>query len=133
MKSTFLFALLIPVLFFATCKGGSSPTTPFSTPEATFETMVTAIKAKDLDKYTQCWYPERLERESEVNKIKEDPSTWDELGAMFKGSLKLKETGERSEEGKTVKKFQVNSPDVENGIGAITLIQDGDKWLMYSW
>jgi hypothetical protein len=132
MKSTFLFALLFPVLFLATCKSGGS-TTPFSTPEATFEAMVAAIKAKDLDKYAQCWYPARLDRESEVNNIKKDPTTWEELGAMFKGSLKLEETGERSEEGKTVKKFNVNSPDVENGIGAITMIKDGEKWLMYSW
>jgi hypothetical protein len=89
--------------------------------------MVAAIKAKDLDKYAQCWYPARLDRESEVNNIKKDPTTWEELGAMFKGSLKLEETGERSEEGKTVKKFNVNSPDVENGIGAITMIKDGEK------
>ncbi|MEY3442505.1 MAG: hypothetical protein RLZZ519_786 [Bacteroidota bacterium] len=129
MKSTFLFALLIPVLLIATCKGGSSPTAPFSTPESTFETMVTAIKAKDLDTYTQCWYPERLERESEVNKIKQDPSAWDELGALFKGSPKIKEIGELSESGKTVKKFHIASPEGHT----ISMIKDGEKWLMYSW
>lgn len=129
MKSTFLFSLLIPVMFFATCKSGGSITVPFSTPEATFETLVAAIKAKDLDKYTQCWYPERLERESEVNKIKQNPSNWDELGELLKGSLKLKETGEHSEDGKTVKKFHIDSRDGHT----ISMIKDGNKWLMYSW
>ncbi|HEX2899349.1 MAG TPA: hypothetical protein VHS96_06485, partial [Bacteroidia bacterium] len=71
MKSKLLFVLLIPVLLLAGCKGG------FSTPEGTFETMVAAIKAKDLDTYTQCWYPASLDRESEVDNIRKDPSTWD--------------------------------------------------------
>lgn len=129
MKISILFSTLI-LLTFATCSGGTSNQ---PSPQTTFEALVTAIKARDLDAYTQCWYPERMDKEGEVARIKEEPETWDELVRAFQGSLTLVETGEKEEDGKAMKRFHVNSPDVEDGIGTITMILSDGKWLMYSW
>jgi hypothetical protein len=129
MKKGFFF--LFVAFLLAACGSGSGG--KFATPESTFETLVAAIKARDLDAYIQCWHPERADNEGEVAHIRQDPGTWDELVQAFQGELKLVETGERVRDGKTMKRFEVESPDVENGIGGLMMVKEGDKWLMYSW
>lgn len=128
MKSRILL-FAFGLFLIAACGGGGK----FSSPESTFEELVHAIQARDLDAYTECWYPERAEREGEIGHIKEDPRTWDELVEAFKGDMKLVEEGERNDGGKTIKKFNVEAPDVADGIGTLTMIQDQGRWWMYSW
>jgi hypothetical protein len=129
MKTLQLLGVLILVFLFTTCSSGGK----FGTPQSTFDNLVAAIKARDLEAYRACWYPERAEQEGQVGKLQENPRMWDELNAMFTGPLKLVEEGSRDDDGKTIKKFNVESPEVEDGIGTMAMIKDGDKWLMYSW
>ena len=128
MKIVQLLCITILLAAFGACGASKS-----NGPEATFDALVAAIKARDLEAYRALWYPERAEREGQVSELADNPRMWDELNEMFQGPLKLQEEGSREDQGKTIRKFHVDSPEVEDGIGAISMIQDGDKWLMYSW
>lgn len=127
-----LFGLLLQTA--TQCSSGKKSAS-FDTPEATFQAMVTAIKAKDLESYKLCWYTERAEKEGLVHRFEQDPELWDELAALFIGKVTLKPDGGYSDDKGTFKKFIVDAPDVPKGkgIGSISMIQVGDSWKMYHW
>jgi hypothetical protein len=130
-----LFSLLFSAaIVFQGCKSG---TPKLGAPEDTFEKLVKAIQDKDLDSYTACWYAETAEREGMVSQLKiSNTVLWSVLQAMFKGPQTLKPAGSDFEEnGKTMKKFTVDSPEVAKGdrIGSISMVKDGDVWKMYHW
>lgn len=129
MRSIFL---LLPLLFLFGCGGQSGK---FSSPDSTLNTLVTAIKAKDLAAYKECWHPDRLEREGMYSDLQAEPEAWDELIQGFSGDLKLVQDGSRDQEGHEVRKFAVqgSSAPEGRGPGAITMINIDDKWLMWSW
>ena len=125
--------LLLPILILLGC--GGSPSGKFSSPDNTLNTLVTAIKAKDLAAYKECWHPDRLEREGMYSDLQADAGGWDELIQGFSGDLKLVQEGTRDEAGHEVRKFDVqgSSAPEGRGPGAITMINMDGQWLMWSW
>lgn len=126
--------ILFALLLVATACGKSSKT-QFGTPEETFATLQEAIKNKDLTLYEQCWDPERKEKEGSVSQLRDKEGLWEELQGIFKGPQTLGDGNESvTDDGRTKKKFEITAPEAEQGgIGAITMVKNGDKWQMYSW
>ena len=95
----------------------NSKTASFDTPEATFQALVAAIKAKNLEQYKLCWAAETAEREGMISRFEKDPVLWDELQAMFVGKVSLKTDGGYDDDKGSFKKFIVEAPDVPEGKG----------------
>lgn len=106
----------------------------FSTPEATFEVLLRAIKTKDIELYKQCWDPDRLEWEGIAGSLTEVPGQWEMLQGLVKGDVKLVMGNESVGSGdRRMMEFSVSAPEVEKGLDHATLVLNGDKWQMYSW
>ena len=128
-----LFSLILVALLSQGFHGCSQKS--LSTPEATFEKLVDAIKSKDIERYAALWYDETAEREGMISRIKSNPGLWDELQAMFVGPLTLKPDGNDESHGLKLKKFTVEAPEVPKGegIGGLSMIEENGVWKMYHW
>jgi hypothetical protein len=131
-KLVFAAMLMTVCLFISNC--GSKVKPAFDTPENTFATLVAAIHAKDLEVYTQCWYPEVAEREGLVAQLKADPTTWDRLDALVKGPQTLTDRKDASENVLTIAAFAVKAPEMERpGLDGISFVKTGNEWRAYHW
>lgn len=127
-----LFLGLIALLFVSAKCGDKGGKIGFDTPEATFNTLVKAIREKDMATYKQCWHPESAEREGMVSRLESDPSKWDELQGIFKGPQKI-EKKDLNRDG-TSCGMQIDAPEADGGgIGGLRMIKVGEEWKMKSW
>jgi hypothetical protein len=123
-------------LLLAMCYGcTTSNKVDLSSPEATFQTMVNAIDAQDIDSYAQCWHETRANNDGMVLLLKTEPQLWNGLKTMFHTDSKLIDRSEGELDGYKVAQFEVITPGIENGdrISSVALTEVNGEWKMYHW
>ncbi|MDH3590571.1 MAG: hypothetical protein OER88_01740 [Planctomycetota bacterium] len=127
---------LAPLLLLAGCSGGpkdpAASASAFDTVQATFDTLVRAIRAKDLELYKQCFTTKAHERgESGLAKFEQKPEeAWKELQGMFSGPLSIKDQETRGD----TTRVSIEAPEAEGGgIGGMTFQRVDGKWLVRNW
>ena len=101
-----------------------------SSPSATWETLRSAVAARDLDAYGACFVPESRDREGAVDKLRENPALWDELAGVLRGP----QTFDVSSLSGDTARCRVEAPEADGGgIGGLTMQKIGDEWLIRSW
>lgn len=116
------------------------PVTPqatpdFSSPEAALGTLITAIRARDLEAYSRCFTQEAIEgREAGVERLQGEGAerAWAELEGIFQGPqsfdhLDLSGDGQRAS-------AHVHAPEAEGGgIGSVRFAKDAEGWKVDRW
>ncbi|MCU0723315.1 MAG: hypothetical protein MUC63_06835, partial [Planctomycetes bacterium] len=115
---------------------GTAPVSPppsDGSPREAFETMVRAVRGKDLGLYKSCFTEEALKGEAGLELFEKDPEKfWAELGATFKGPQTLTLEGPLPEEGRV--KGKVEAPEADRGgIGTLTFLKEGGRWKIHRW
>lgn len=107
----------------------------FSTPENAFAALTNAIRAKDLDAYRACWYPEKADGEGLVATLSTDQSAWDGLQKLFHADSKIVDPSTVVEGDLTIVTYEVETPGIENGehVNAVSFVRTGNEWKMYHW
>lgn len=103
----------------------------FSTPEATFATLLQAVRGKDITTYEKCFSSKAIERgEAELEELKAKPEEkWAELQGVFRGPQNIKvDRQDGSARGR------VEAPEAEEGgIGGISFVLEDGSWKIQSW
>jgi hypothetical protein len=126
-----LFILLLPLLLLLGCS--SQP--DFSTPESTFENLLTAIHAKDIQAYEACWHTQKAGSEGLVATLPSMPLLWDGLQEMYKPGTQLSNRKESEEDGIKIASYdvQVANGDGTNRTSGVSFAQEDGKWKMWHW
>jgi len=104
-------------------------------PDATFQTMVNAIQAQDIDTYSQCWHPDRANNDGLALRLKTEPELWKGLQQKFHNDGERVARSEGEIDGHKVSTYEVITPGIENGdrINSVALTEVNGEWKMYHW
>lgn len=104
----------------------------FSSPEAAFQTLLTAIRGRDFELYRSCFSQEaRQNHEPNEEAFQSNPSRfWEELAGMTRGSQTLQIRSQTEEHVRA----RVLAPEAdEHGIGSIAFSRENGEWKISSW
>lgn len=109
-----------------------SPRQDLSSPQAAFDALVAAIKARDFDAYFQCFtLNAHSGGESGLGRFGQNrDETWAELQGIFRGPLTLEIKRRRD----NMAGGRVEAPEAEQGgIGGLTFEFEREGWRIRSW
>lgn len=124
-------ALLLVALLCWSC--GSKP--DYSTPEHTFDALVNAIHARDIEAYKACWHPDRYAAEGLGASLPLMPSLWDGLSEMYPKGTQVQNRKDAEENGLSIASFEVMVPnrDGSQSKATISMTQVDGLWKMWHW
>jgi hypothetical protein len=102
-------------------------------PRRAFETLLRAVRERDIALYKSCFTEEALKGEAEIARFERDPEGfWTELQGVFRGPQTLNLPDPLPAEGPV--KGRVEAPEAEHGgIGTVSFLREGGRWKIHRW
>ena len=97
------------------------------------ETLVRAIRARDVDLYKKCFTEEAQKGEAALGELKENSERfWTRLQGLFRGPQTLRVPAPGPDD-RRIRGHVVAPEAEEGGIGSITFEKEGADWKVCRW